>query len=573
MKKKALILTILSSMTLAAGGLAVALGAGELGFLGGKAGTAAPGEISYSYSSVGHKAISSLKHSFLKTTASGTNIYFYSENNGNLNSKLVATFGGSSYANGFFTFTSDEDGQYGFTFQNITSMTIVTASTSTNGAGFKIFTSKSATTPSYTGTVGVSETKTITEIAGATYIKFAPTSSSWLDIASVTINYSCDPEVEPGEKVLTGIRVKSDYKRQYKVESDFVKPVVYADYVQDEEESTEEVTELAEFTGYNMNSLGHQLVTVSFGGKTTEYMIHVKPTEESISIYYSYLKTDGSKYMLSGEINLYDSVFPDFAEPGDTVNFSIVMREGYSFKAFLPEDEATEIWDQIVDPTSSTQTITMPSSGYSELNISFVLGAPIVAIELAEEPKTEYAVGSNFVAPIVNSVEQNGSKVELDSEDLTFTGFDSSEAVASQTITVSYPNVESIQYTISILSGPQPAESIVGTFEYDRTSNDQYFLIFDSNGSGIYRRYQPSLSKTYEAYFTYSYNSTTGAITMTLTGFNDKTDVTSFYNGYRPFASSTVGAQNTTGLSIGSTDITIQLYRSGNLDSTYTFSK
>ena len=159
------------------------------------------------------------------------------------------------------------------------------------------------------------------------------------------------------------------------------------------------------------------------------------------------------------------------------------MREGYSFKAFLPQDDAFEIWDQIEDPTSSTQTITMPSSGYSELSISFVLGAPIVAIELAEEPKTEYTVGSNFVAPKVNSIEENGSKVELDSDDLAFTGFDSSAVVESQTITVSYPNVESIQYTISIV---ESKGGISGTFSYGSSTKWQF--VFNEDLTGEYRK-------------------------------------------------------------------------------------
>ena len=515
-------------MTLAAGGLAVALGAGGMEFLGSKAGTAAPGTVSYTYTTVGQKNLGNYKYSFLKTTQSGTNIYFYSESNYPLYNELVASFGGSSYASKFFTFTKDENGEKAFTFQNVTSISITTASTSSATPPFSIYTSKDATSPSYSGTINKGETKVITEIAGATYIKFVPTSTAFIDITEVTINYSCDPEVDPGEKTLVGIRVKDDYKRQYAVGSDFVKPVVYADYVQDEEESTEEVTDLAEFTGYSMNSLGDQTVTVSFGGKTTEFLIHVKPTEESISIHYSYLKTDGTNYMLSGEIDLYNSNFPNYVEPGETVNFSVVMREGYSFKAFMPDYEATEIWDQIVDPSSSAQTITMPSSGYSELNISFVLGAPIVAIELAEEPKTEYTVGSNFVAPKVNSVEENGSKVELDSDDLTFTGFNSSAVVESQTITVSYPGVDNVQYTISIVEAP--VYSIVGTFAYAYSSSITFKLQFNEGGTGKYYRWYNS-TEQYTINFTYEQSGSKYVITID--SATTRSTVSNFTNGYR----------------------------------------
>lgn len=549
-------------MTLAAGGLAVALGAGGIEFLGSKAGTAAPGSLSYSYTTVGQKKLATDKYSFLKTTQSGTNIYFYSENNYPLFNKLVASFGGSSYASKFFTFTKDENGENAFTFQNVTSISITTATTSSATSPFSIYTSKDATSPSYSGTINKGETKVITEIAGATYIKFVPTSSSFIDISEVTVNYSCDPEVEPGEKTLVGIRVKSDYKRNYAQGSDFVKPVVYADYVQDEEESTEEVTNLAEFTGYSLNSLGDQTVTVSFGGKTTEYVIHVKPTEESISIHYSYLKTDGTNYMLSGEIDLYNSNFPNYVEPGETVNFSVVMREGFSFKAFMPDYEATEIWEQIEDPTSSTQTITMPSSGYSELDISFVLGAPIVAIELAEEPKTEYSVGSNFVAPKVNSIEENGSKVELDSDDLTFTGFDSSAVVESQTITVSYPGVADITYTVSISEKGGDVNPLTGVYKYTRNlsgNSNTFTLTFNEDGTGTYvREYQ---TYTYGLNFTYVYDASAKTFAVTLDSFFEGSSYSSFVRYLFNYKSSLT--TNSTGTFVEGTSVTISLYATG----------
>ena len=79
----------------------------------------------------------------------------------------------------------------------------------------------------------------------------------------------------PVEKTLESIAV-SDAKTEYTVGDEFVKPTVTATYSDD---STEDVTASAEFTGYVMSAADTYTVTVSYSGKTTTYSITVSAAQ------------------------------------------------------------------------------------------------------------------------------------------------------------------------------------------------------------------------------------------------------------------------------------------------------
>ena len=64
----------------------------------------------------------------------------------------------------------------------------------------------------------------------------------------------------------------SNQKTSYNIGDTFVKPTVTAHY---NNGTTNDVTSLATFTGYDMNNAGSQTVVVSFGGKSTSYSIKV----------------------------------------------------------------------------------------------------------------------------------------------------------------------------------------------------------------------------------------------------------------------------------------------------------
>lgn len=550
-------------MTLAACGLAVALGSGELGFIGGKAGTAASGEISYSPSN-SKKSLGSDKYTFKQTTSSGTNIYLYSVNDSTISTSRIASIRYNQYTEkgGYVTFTADENGETPFVFQNITSLSFTTESGTS--VPFSIYTSISASSPSYSGTVNAGETKVISAIAGATYLKIVATSNSYLDITSLTINYSCDPEIQPGEKVLTGIRVKDDYKQNYAQNAQFVEPTVYADYIQDDVPSTEIVS--AEFTGYNMSQLGVQTVTASFGGKTAQFDIHVKPTEQSKLISYQGLSYDVGDYrLISSFLDLNSSVLPAYGEPGESLSFTPVFKSGFSY--FDAYDEGYKVDEYTY--AAGVVTFTVPT--YYDVDVVIVFEEELTLDRMyVSDPKKEYTVGSSFVVPTVVGIYVNPNDNEyefnLSVSSSNFSGFDSSVAVASQTITVSYTGVANVTYTISIVE--PSGQYLEGDYVLDYASSTHWKLVFNSDGSGTYVKYNSGGTLGQDT-FNYEFdgtNLTLTNVTCTFTAWG------SYHLTYGTSATSRESTNNTG--SVSGNVITLTVYTSsGSVSRVMTYTK
>ena len=113
-----------------------------------------------------------------------------------------------------------------------------------------------------------------------------------------TLTYSITvSENGPGKKI-KGLSFEDgeSVKRKYYVGEDFVKPTVIATYVDD---TTEDVTEKATFTGYDLSKEGKQKVTVKYGNFTLTYNITVEERykEEQDGVYLS----DYSKLLVVGE--------------------------------------------------------------------------------------------------------------------------------------------------------------------------------------------------------------------------------------------------------------------------------
>lgn len=68
----------------------------------------------------------------------------------------------------------------------------------------------------------------------------------------------------------------SNQKTEYKVGDEFIKPTVTAYYSNN---TNYIVTDMATFTGYNLNQTGNQTVTVTYSGAQTSYQITVKPAD------------------------------------------------------------------------------------------------------------------------------------------------------------------------------------------------------------------------------------------------------------------------------------------------------
>lgn len=109
----------------------------------------------------------------------------------------------------------------------------------------------------------------------------------------------------------------------------------------------------------------------------------------------------------------------------------------------------------------------------------------LTSISVSDE-KTEYVVGDEFVKPTVTAHYESGNSADVSAK-AEFSGFDSSAAVASQTITVSYTEnavTKEAEYTVSI-SEPAPVE--VKTYKKVKTGlvdfTGDYLIVYEGDGT------------------------------------------------------------------------------------------
>ena len=219
----------------------------------------------------------------------------------------------------------------------------------------------------------------------------------------------------------------SDAKTEYTVGDEFVKPTVTATYSDD---STDDVTELATFSGYDMSTAGTQTVTVEYEGKTTTYQIVVKAAEvvlESIAV--------------SGQQTEY-TVGDEFVKPTVTATYS----DGSTVD--VTEEATFTGYDM---STAGTQTVTVV---YGSKTITYQITVAEPAKEIAEiyvvGPQTIYNIDDAFSAPEVWAKYTNEyyADEKLDVDESAFTGYDMSTA-GEQTVTVTYGEFTTT-YTITV---------------------------------------------------------------------------------------------------------------------------
>lgn len=157
-----------------------------------------------------------------------------------------------------------------------------------------------------------------------------------------------------------------------------------------------------------------------------------------------------------------------------------------------------------------------------------------------EDPKTEYFVGSTFVEPTVIAVYDSGREKVVSGA--VFTGFDSSSAVASQTINVSYTEGIEVHTSYTVEIKTAVVDDLIGTF------NHSYFsLTFNNDLTGC---------ETYGSYHVYFEWSHVGSL-ITLT-YSHGDDLTNF-SSYRLFASETTPNTSAT---LNGTQLKISTYYS-----------
>ena len=244
------------------------------------------GSITWDWSGTERTKHANNKYTFLKKTQRGTPIYLYSYGYGNQGTnKIWSSKYNTMYSYGLFVSTESQSSSL-FEFQSITSISIVTGSTSDSGATFAIYGGGTDTTPLTSKTItSPGQTLTFTPSSTMTQLSINATNGYWVDIQSLTINYSCSYEggdsPDPSEGTLSSISLSNQTTSFIKNDTFVFGGTVTANYSNGAHVN---VTDSATFSGYDLTTLGNQTVTVSYTDsgvtKTTTYSIEVVDSAE-----------------------------------------------------------------------------------------------------------------------------------------------------------------------------------------------------------------------------------------------------------------------------------------------------
>lgn len=351
MKKKALILTILSSMTLAAGGLAVALSANQLGFIDSAAGEKVTGSILFSRETGSFTRIDETTSSTSATTGSGATYYAIAHSISDVESTgYIAQFGFGDIETQYVTFSTNPTGGADFEFQKITGIKITTASASNQ----TLYAQSSSDGVNFSNAYSVtcnSNPEKVTFDSPLTYIRVATGSAQTRNIRSIELFYECGEDPEPTKEV--DHLSFSSMKGNYVLGDSFEEPTVVAYYTDDTHEEVE-----ASFSDVDMTKTGKQTVTATYQGVSKDFTIEVWPSSTAQHITYKgffvedYEETETSAFLKDS------SVLPQYGEPGETVTFTPVFKDIYMYA-----DCSEETGEIVFVLDGKNVTFTMPNSG------------------------------------------------------------------------------------------------------------------------------------------------------------------------------------------------------------------
>lgn len=263
---------------------------------------------------------------------------------------------------------------------------------------------------------------------------------------------------------------------------------------------------------------------------------------------HEYAESEASDFL-----DVSKSVMPKKAEPTSTVNLTLDLLDGYEIKGLYASDGEGEV------EVTGTYSFTMPEAA---VFVDVVFGQiPVLESMYVKSPKTKYGVGDSFVMPKVIGVYNTGEQ-ELTVTADNFSGFDSSAEVEGQVITVSYPGVADVTYTVDIIEGYKEV-TIDGVFQAAQGSNTMS-LEFQAEGkTGQYVYINSFGTRKNIINFTYEVDDD-GNVTIDLADDTSKSYITGYANGYRIVnANASVDEWvNTTGfINVGQTEFSIRLWR------------
>lgn len=502
----------------------------------------------------------------------GATYYAVSHNDADISTtNYVAQYGSKISDERYVSFSTSPTGTDDFEFEAITGIKVWTTSSSaqtmylgysSDGTSFSdVETIYASTNPDkYT----FSESHKFVRLFGyATYARY---------VTKIELFYTCG--AEPSKEV-TSIKV-SDEKKVYAQGGEFAEPTVTAVYT----DSTEEVVSGATFTGFNSSTVTEsQTITVSYGGKSTSYNIKVRPTEASRLI--NYVGYDVDNYEDVDDLTIFldveNSTLPNYAEGGSSVTVTPVAASPFKVLEVLDWNERVEV----IDNGDGTFSFTMTNYFDSvDLKIHFQFSPDMTGIRV-DKPKTSYKVGDTFVSPDVYAVYGEYGEMKL-TEGYSFSGFDSSVAVESQTITVTYGDF-STTYTIEIKESGEPSD-ITGTYVSEKTTGNtkyQSYVTLNDGGTGTYVLYKFTSGGdlwTYEMNISYVADGDDVTLTFvslgervkyaggeggTRTSYGTMTSLSTWFDPYRPFQGSSYIANTTSQVaSINSGILTMKRYSS-----------
>ena len=285
--------------------------------------------------------------------------------------------------------------------------------------------------------IGTGENVTLT-ITGST-------NSLYISSYKITYGVPGSGSVDPDEVTLTSISA-SGMTQNYQVGDTFsFDGVLTANY----SDGNSVAVLPDEVSSPNMSTVGNKTITLSYteGGvtKTTTYSIYVAQKQlalESIS--------------LSGQKTTY--------YVGDTFSFTGTCTAHYEESQSKVVTPTSVISPNMSTAGQKTITVSYTENGVTKTaDYEITVNALVVESITLGAQTTEYYVGDELVKPTVTAHYNNGNSVNV-TDQATFTGFNSSAATASQTITVSFGGQEET-YTVSISERPVDPTPASGDFE------------------------------------------------------------------------------------------------------------
>lgn len=285
----------------------------------------------------------------------GATYYAVSHNNGDISStSYVAKFGfGKGVDEMYISFSATATGEEDNEFEAITGIKITT--TSTTSYNFYVSSSESMSSP-----VAVESSSNPSKVEFASpftklFIGLGSVPVSTKYITSIELFYQCGVEPEPATP--DHISVYSP-KTLYEFGDSFVKPEVRMIF---NDESTEVIpAEKVTCTGYDMETLGKQTVTVS-----AEYDSVFYETTYKITVYIPTLYTISYKMFDAGSseyVNIHDYIddvdaLPPSFEEGSDVEMEIILSTN-TYEVVWLSIEEDEDWSSFDTQDSVNFTLT-----------------------------------------------------------------------------------------------------------------------------------------------------------------------------------------------------------------------